>query len=68
MIRNGAPPANTIAMTAMISTRYISRISLLRDKVESFDRYPFSLPAIRSLMQAFLKNPKRMLHKLLEGD
>lgn len=55
-------------MTAMISTRYISRISLLRDKVESFDRYPFSLPAIRSLMQAFLKNPKRMLHKLLEGD
>ncbi|EGD05204.1 SMC domain protein [Burkholderia sp. TJI49] len=52
----------------MISTQYISRISLLRDKVESFDRYPFSLPAIRSLMQAFLKNPKRMLHKLLEGD
>lgn len=33
----------------MISSQYISRISLLRDKVESFDRYPFSLPAVRSL-------------------
>ena len=33
----------------MISTQYISRISLQRDKVESFDRYPFSLPAVRSL-------------------
>jgi len=33
----------------MISGQYISRISLLRDKVESFDRYPFSLPAVRSL-------------------
>src|SRR5471032_3494743 len=35
--------------TIMISTQYISRISLQRDKVESFDRYPFSLPAVRSL-------------------
>ncbi|WP_241292465.1 AAA family ATPase [Burkholderia stabilis] len=33
----------------MISTQYISRISLLREKVESFDRYPFSLAAVRSL-------------------
>ena len=33
----------------MISTQYISRITLQRDKVESFDRYPFSLPAVRSL-------------------
>jgi len=33
----------------MISTQYISRISLQRDKVESFDRYPFSLSAVRSL-------------------
>ncbi len=32
----------------MISTQYISRVSLLRDKVESFDRYPFCLPAVRS--------------------
>ncbi|EEA01033.1 SMC domain protein [Burkholderia sp. H160] len=32
----------------MISTQYISRISLLREKVDSFDHYPFCLPAIRS--------------------
>jgi predicted ATPase len=35
----------------MISSQYISRITLRRDKVDSFDRYPFSLPAIRSLDQ-----------------
>lgn len=33
----------------MISTQYVSRVALLRDKVDSFDRYPFSLPAVRSL-------------------
>ena len=33
----------------MISSQYVSRITLQRDKVESFDRYPFSLPAVRSL-------------------
>ena len=32
----------------MISTPYVSRVALLRDKVESFDHYPFCLPAIRS--------------------
>ena len=32
----------------VISTQYIQRVTLLRDKVESFARYPFSLPAIRS--------------------
>ncbi|WP_410210615.1 AAA family ATPase [Aquirhabdus sp.] len=32
----------------MISTQFISRITLKREKVESFDRYPFSLPAVRS--------------------
>ncbi|RNM18964.1 AAA family ATPase [Dickeya undicola] len=32
----------------MISTQYISRISLNRDKVPSFDLYPFSIPAIHS--------------------
>ncbi|KHN56080.1 ATPase AAA [Dickeya fangzhongdai] len=32
----------------MISTQYISRISLNRDKVASFNHYPFSIPAIRS--------------------
>jgi len=33
----------------MISTQYVSLIALQRDKVESFERDPFSLPAIRSL-------------------
>jgi predicted ATPase len=33
----------------MISTQYVSRITLQRDKVDSFERYPFSLPAVRSL-------------------
>lgn len=32
----------------MISTQYVSRVTLLRNKVDSFDRYPFCLPAIRS--------------------
>ncbi len=41
----------------MISTQYVSRISLRRDQVESFDRYPFCLPAIRSLDQIDL-HPK----------
>jgi predicted ATPase len=33
----------------MLSSQYISRITLQRDKVDSFERYPFSLPAVRSL-------------------
>jgi predicted ATPase len=33
----------------MIASHYLSRVSLKRDKVESFDRYPFCLPAVRSL-------------------
>ncbi|MDR5817513.1 AAA family ATPase [Caballeronia sp. LZ033] len=33
----------------VISTRFISRITLLRDKAPSFDAYPFSLPAVRGL-------------------
>ena len=33
----------------MIANQYVSRVSLIRDRVESFDQYPFSLPAIRSL-------------------
>lgn len=41
----------------MISTQYVSRIALRRDKVDSFDRYPFSLPAIRSFDQVDL-HPK----------
>lgn len=41
----------------MISSQYISRITLQREKVDSFDRYPFSLPAVRSLEQIDL-HPK----------
>lgn len=33
----------------MITSQFISRITLRRDKVDAFDRYPFCLPAIRSL-------------------
>jgi predicted ATPase len=33
----------------MISRQYISEISLKREEVESFDRYPFSLSAVRPL-------------------
>lgn len=32
-----------------ISSQFVSRISLQRDKVDSFERYPFCLPAVRSL-------------------
>jgi hypothetical protein len=32
-----------------VSTQFAGRVTLLRDKVESFERYPFSLPAIRTL-------------------
>jgi predicted ATPase len=33
----------------MVATHYVSRVSLQRLKVESFDRYPFSLAAVRTL-------------------
>jgi predicted ATPase len=33
----------------MINTQFVSRVSLLRNKVESFDIYPFNLPAVHSL-------------------
>jgi predicted ATPase len=33
----------------MLSTQYLQRILLKRDQVPSFDRYPFSLPAVRHL-------------------
>ncbi len=32
-----------------IPTQFVSRVTLLRDKVDTFYRYPFSLPAIRRL-------------------
>jgi predicted ATPase len=33
----------------MLSSQYVSRVTLLRDKVPSFDLYPFCLPSVRSL-------------------
>lgn len=33
----------------MLSKQYISEIRLRRDAIESFDKYPFSLPAVRPL-------------------
>ena len=41
----------------MISSQFVSRISLRRDKVTSFDRYPFSLPVVREMHQIDL-HPK----------
>ena len=41
----------------MISSQYVSRVTLQREKVESFDKYPFCLPAVRSLEQIEL-HPK----------
>lgn len=34
---------------SVISGQFASRVSLVRDKVESFDAYPFNLPAVRNL-------------------
>ena len=34
---------------SVVPTQFASRVTLLRDKVDSFDRYPFALPAIRTL-------------------
>jgi predicted ATPase len=33
----------------VISSQYVSRVALQRERVTSFERYPFSLPAVRSL-------------------
>ena len=41
----------------MISCQYIGSVALRRDKVESFERYPFSIPAIDSLERLAL-HPK----------
>ncbi|MGT2430903.1 AAA family ATPase [Cupriavidus basilensis] len=41
----------------MISSQFISRISLRRDIVDSFERYPFCLPAVRTL-DAMEMHPK----------
>ncbi len=34
---------------SVVQTQFAGRVTLLRDKVESFDAYPFVLPAIRDL-------------------
>lgn len=41
----------------MLNPQYVIRIALQREKVESFDRYPFSLPVVRLLEQVDL-HPK----------
>jgi predicted ATPase len=33
----------------VVPTQFAGRVTLLRDKVESFDRYPFALPVVRTL-------------------
>jgi predicted ATPase len=33
----------------MMSSQFASRVALQRDKVDSFERYPFNLPAVRAL-------------------
>lgn len=48
-------PIETLRVpVSMISSQYVSRVTLRRDKVESFERYPFSLPAVRLLEQVEL--------------
>ena len=37
------------ATGVMVASRYVTRVTLQREKVESFDRYPFSLAAVRTL-------------------
>jgi predicted ATPase len=34
---------------SVVQTQFAGRVTLLRDRVENFDRYPFSLPAVRTL-------------------
>jgi predicted ATPase len=41
----------------MMSTHFVIDVSLRRDKVDSFDRYPFSLPVVRGLDRLVL-HPK----------
>lgn len=41
----------------MLSTQYVKTVALLRDRVDSFDRYPFCLPAVRDLDEIAL-HPK----------
>jgi predicted ATPase len=41
----------------MISSQYISQVSLRRESIDSFERYPFCLPVVRSLDKLIL-HPK----------
>jgi predicted ATPase len=41
----------------MISSQFLSHVSLIRERVESFERYPFCLPAVRNLDRLVL-HPK----------
>lgn len=41
----------------MISTQFVDRVTLLRDKVEFFTEYPFKLPAVRAL-ESLAMHPK----------
>ncbi len=34
---------------SIVPTQFAGRVTLLRDKVDSFDRYPFALPVVRTL-------------------
>jgi predicted ATPase len=34
---------------SVVPTQFAGRVTLLRDRVDSFDRYPFSLPVVRTL-------------------
>ncbi|MFG6414566.1 AAA family ATPase [Roseateles sp. DC23W] len=42
----------------MLASQFVFHLALQRDKVESFDCYPFNLPAIRSLEQRLELHPK----------
>ena len=42
---------------SVLPRQFVARVTLLRDKVPGFDRYPFSLPAVRTLEQLDL-HPK----------
>ncbi|MFG6459123.1 AAA family ATPase [Roseateles sp. BYS96W] len=42
----------------MLASQFVFHLALQRDKVESFDRYPFNLPAIRSLDERLELHPK----------
>ena len=38
-------------MKGRLPSQYVGRVTLLREKVPAFDRYPFNLPAVRALDQ-----------------